>query len=745
MLSQLHLSYAQPIQTNPVLVADLSGTIASEPREMIRIKPNQLIFFYTPSDGNKTIALLEGSSNTILPLKEFPVEFFDSHPVSLSGQRAVFIGYDTGTGYELWATDKTVTGTVPVKDINPGGNPAQIVFGPVLNNKVFFLAKESGNANAQRPFSLWITDGTANGTKKLADSVNYGNSSPTNKFINTIFKGSLYFYGYNPASKLTELWKSDGTASGTLRLLVLNSFKPEVGDLTVLNDALYFHGYDTSHGEELWISKGTFSSTTIVKDINPGVGSSSPANLTVFKSKVWFIAYNGTSNQIWYSKGNASNTNPLSIILQEAEDHIWGATTNALYFTNGFESWLTKGTNASSAPLTFNGTTYTPSYPEGFFEFNGGAYFSYPDYAYCFAMNNGTATGTYSVNSGLCGLGSPSIQHFSYQDILCYSGGDLQVLGITDGTSGKDYYSTYEYAFLLQQDDSIVYMNLFTDSLNSELWKLDLTKPITYNETCNQVDDNTNGVIDDIAYITNAQGTVSICTNSEANFTALWAESNFTFQWLKDGVPIAGAKSYQYSTTNEGNYSVVVHSGTCTDTSKEVKVNVLPVPAATIMPLGNLDICLSGSVTLKANPGTSLSYLWYKNNSSISSATNQTYTATTTGDYSVKVTGMNGCTKTSNELEVYKSCKTGNFISKVSSEVSIYPNPARTQLFITIAHEEFIQAQVTIYDHSGRKVMEKEISGEVNFIDISPLDNGMYFLDLKNEDVSFVRKFEVIR
>ena len=47
-------------------------------------------------------------------------------------------------------------------------------------------------------------------------------------------------------------------------------------DFTAVGNTLYFTADDGTNGEELWKSDGTASGTVMVKDINSGSGSSSP-------------------------------------------------------------------------------------------------------------------------------------------------------------------------------------------------------------------------------------------------------------------------------------------------------------------------------------------------------------------------------------------------------------------------------------------------------------------------------------
>ena len=49
------------------------------------------------------------------------------------------------------------------------------------------------------------------------------------------------------------------------------------GDLTNVNGTLFFTPTTARHGVELWKSDGTAAGTVLVKDINPGTDSSDPA------------------------------------------------------------------------------------------------------------------------------------------------------------------------------------------------------------------------------------------------------------------------------------------------------------------------------------------------------------------------------------------------------------------------------------------------------------------------------------
>lgn len=58
-----------------------------------------------------------------------------------------------------------------------------------------------------------------------------------------------------------------------------------------LGNRIVFPANDGIKGIELWISDGTPTGTKLLKDINPGSGSSYPTNLVYYNNEVYFQAY----------------------------------------------------------------------------------------------------------------------------------------------------------------------------------------------------------------------------------------------------------------------------------------------------------------------------------------------------------------------------------------------------------------------------------------------------------------------
>src|SRR5262249_56684002 len=93
--------------------------------------------------------------------------------------------------------------------------------------------------------------------------------------------GTLFFTAASPGLG-TELWKSDGTAEGTVLVKDINPGSASSTPLLLTNvgETLFFRASEAATGGELWKSDGTAEGTVLVKDINRGSEGSFPRGLT---------------------------------------------------------------------------------------------------------------------------------------------------------------------------------------------------------------------------------------------------------------------------------------------------------------------------------------------------------------------------------------------------------------------------------------------------------------------------------
>ncbi len=172
------------------------------------------------------------------------------------GGKVLFIGTDAGAS-SLWSTDGTVGGTAKLKDLVT--NASGPSFTQIGTKEVFWNASGSG------PATPWVTDGTPAGTSQL-------------KVLNTLVtQGQAYgfaalgtkalFNAVAAGSGTHTLWITNGTTAGTYDLGV-NLSDPK--GFSVSGNQVFFQAADSVHGTEFWASDGTFSGTTLIKDINTG-------------------------------------------------------------------------------------------------------------------------------------------------------------------------------------------------------------------------------------------------------------------------------------------------------------------------------------------------------------------------------------------------------------------------------------------------------------------------------------------
>jgi ELWxxDGT repeat protein len=248
-----------------------------------------------------------------------------------------------------------------VEDIYPGKT------GSEPNWLVDFKGRLLFGANHPRfGEELWRSNGTRSGTRLVKDidpgplvikkmeNTETGSSAPdsvlrTKKWI--YFQATTVKYG-------EELWKSDGTKSGTKLVKDINPAAPApintackrrkscvgsswVDDITVVGKTaagrrIYFTAIDGKHGLELWKSDGTRSGTKLVKDIKPGKADSNPDQLTAFKGRLLFSADDGVhGTEMWKSNGTKANTGLLINLEPGAEGSEPGELTISgplLYF-----------------------------------------------------------------------------------------------------------------------------------------------------------------------------------------------------------------------------------------------------------------------------------------------------------------------------------------------------------------------------------------------------------------------------
>ena len=142
-----------------------------------------------------------------------------------------------------------------------------------------------------------------------------------------------------------------------------------------------------------------------------------------------------------------------------------------------------------------------------------------------------------------------------------------------------------------------------------------------------------------------AGGATTFCPGGSVVLTTNTG-TGYTYVWKRNGTVISGATANTYTATQAGSHTVTITSGGCSTTSTTTTITLSAAPSATITPNGSTSFCTGGSVVLNANTGTGFAYVWKKNGTTISGATSSSYTATTSGAYTVTITS-GSCATTS--------------------------------------------------------------------------------------------------
>jgi hypothetical protein len=142
-----------------------------------------------------------------------------------------------------------------------------------------------------------------------------------------------------------------------------------------------------------------------------------------------------------------------------------------------------------------------------------------------------------------------------------------------------------------------------------------------------------------------AAGATTVCSGNTITLNALTSGS--VYQWKNNNVNIPGATAQTYIASVSGNYTCSVTNTCGTVVSNSITVTVLGVPAAAVTSTSTY-LCNGGTMTMNATSGNNLTYQWKLNNSPISGATAQAYSANLAGNYSCVVS--NACSASTSNV-----------------------------------------------------------------------------------------------
>jgi len=202
---------------------------------------------------------------------------------------------------KLWKSDGTASGTNSYYTFPSSGDVELIK----INNKLYFSLLHNLTSS-----HLGISDGTANGTALIKEFSRINHLREVNGICILEVMSAVG----------SELWKSDGSESGTVVLKPSPTISNISSGVQFKSIFIYEAGDFEFHGE-IWKTDGTTPGTSMIKNIKPdftgenstAINSSYPHNFFATDNMVLFLADDGENSfQLWKTTGNETSTRKLT-------------------------------------------------------------------------------------------------------------------------------------------------------------------------------------------------------------------------------------------------------------------------------------------------------------------------------------------------------------------------------------------------------------------------------------------------
>lgn len=238
----------------------------------------------------------------------------------------------------------------------------------------------------------------------------------------------------------------------------------------------------------------------------------------------------------------------------------------------------------------------------------------------------------------------------------------------------------------------------------------------------------------------NSSGSTAFCSGGNVTLTAN-AGTGFQYQWKRYGVNVTNGTGQNLVVNKTGSYKcVVTNASGCARTSNTIDVTVYALPTTTISALGSTQICVGDSVGLSSTTTPGLTYQWKKYGASISGANSPVYHAKTAGSYKCTVMNSNGCTKSSNTINVNVVCK----MSDLNSFDQINIQSSNGDIVITgIDPIYWAQTNLQVIDLAGRTVLHLDGISSNHIQTNGVIQPGIYFVSLVVKDKCYAEKISI--
>ncbi|GMU03984.1 ELWxxDGT repeat protein [Corallococcus caeni] len=212
-------------------------------------------------DGRRALWRSTGTDAGTTEVKGFPATAGTSTPLlsqlTATPTQLFFQAPDAAHGNELWVSDGTTAGTRLVKDVTPGAEDSYLTHLTAAGSTLVFFREVFDATVFTTRYELWKSDGTTAGTVRLRD---FGTTVDVS-YLDAKSGNALLFF-VRELEGATSLWRTDGTAAGTVQLKRLDAGPDTYPNDVRTSGALTLFKLDESSGlSELWKSDGTAGGT----------------------------------------------------------------------------------------------------------------------------------------------------------------------------------------------------------------------------------------------------------------------------------------------------------------------------------------------------------------------------------------------------------------------------------------------------------------------------------------------------
>lgn len=233
----------------------------------------------------------------------------------------------------------------------------------------------------------------------------------------------------------------------------------------------------------------------------------------------------------------------------------------------------------------------------------------------------------------------------------------------------------------------------------------------------------------------------SPCLGSDVTFTNTSVGEITTYAWTFDGGDPATSDEenpvVNYATPGSYNVTLVVSDGTDENTlSMDDYIAVGAIEAS--FEADNDDICDTEMVTFTSTTecADELTWTFEGGDPATSDEANPTVTYNTAGVYSVTLTAMNGENEYEVIMESYITVHNCTGLGSIAlNHMRVSPNPGDGHFQIALPDNGTFEVQV--FDITGHMVYTSSLSAELNQMDISHLNDGVYIISANNGSTQF--------